>query len=127
LKTPKPDAGPNAGHNPPLVVYPDGGVQWLELPRGLVLGIRENNAYETRVLQMQPGCRLIAYTDGVTEAMNPAKELYSNERLLEWVRSSGQQPPEAIVTGILESVHAHANGSPQSDDITVLVLEFTGE
>ncbi len=115
----------NAGHNPPLVVHPDGAVHWLELPRGLVLGVQENNTYTTRVLQMPPGSRLIAYTDGVTEAINQANELYSNDRLLAQVRLCGRQAPREMVMNILESVHEFADGSPQSDDITVLVIEFT--
>ncbi len=117
----------NAGHNPPIVVEPDGAVRWLEMPPGLVLGIVENSAYETRVLQMRPGCRIVTYTDGVTEAMNGTHELYSDERLFEWVRGAGLQSPRAIVTGILESVHAHAEGTPQSDDITVLAVEYVGD
>ncbi len=117
----------NAGHNPPVVVQPGGDVQWLDLPHGLVLGIMENSPYETRILQMQPGCRLIAYTDGVTEAMNRDDEMFSDERLFDWVRGRGLQSPTAIVTDLLAAVHEYAEGTPQSDDITVLVFEFTGE
>lgn len=117
----------NAGHNPPVLVHPDGTVEWIALPPGMVLGVMENNPYETRIRQMAPGARLIAYTDGVTEAMDERQEQYSDERLFEWVCRNGLQSPKAIVTGILESVHEYASGAPQSDDITVLAIEYSGE
>ncbi len=117
----------NAGHNPPLVLSPDQDPQWLELPPGLVLGGMEDMVFQTRTRMMLPGEKLLAYTDGVTEAMNPAQELYSEQRLVSETRAMAAAGPEDMVNGILQSVHAFAGGAAQSDDITIMALLYTGQ
>ncbi|MFP4035145.1 MAG: SpoIIE family protein phosphatase, partial [Desulfovermiculus sp.] len=112
----------NAGHNPPLVLSPGQDPQWLDLPPGLVLGGMEDMVFQTRTRMMLPGEKLLAYTDGVTEAMNPGRELYSEQRLESEVRGLAAAGPEDMVSGILQSVHAFASGADQSDDITLLAL-----
>ncbi|MFW6325378.1 MAG: SpoIIE family protein phosphatase [Desulfovermiculus sp.] len=117
----------NAGHNPPLVLSPGQDPQWLDLPPGLVLGGMEDMVFQTRTRMMLPGEKLLAYTDGVTEAMNPAQELYSEQRLESEVRGRAAAGPEDMVSGILQSVHAFASGADQSDDITLLALLYKGQ
>lgn len=114
----------SAGHNPPLLTQPGGDTAWLDLPPGLVLGIMPDNVYETRILQMQPGSRIIAYTDGVTEAMNKTQELYSAARLRDCVQKNAPLSPKDMVNGIMKSVHEFADGAVQSDDIAVLAAEY---
>ncbi|MFP4049152.1 MAG: PP2C family protein-serine/threonine phosphatase, partial [Desulfovermiculus sp.] len=117
----------NAGHSPPLVLSPGQDPQWLDLPPGLVLGGMEDMVFQTRTRMMLPGEKLLAYTDGVTEAMNPAQELYSEQRLESEVRGRAAAGPEDMVSGILQSVHAFASGADQSDDITLLALLYKGQ
>ncbi|MFW6143128.1 MAG: PP2C family protein-serine/threonine phosphatase [Desulfovermiculus sp.] len=117
----------NAGHSPPLVLSPGQDPQWLDLPPGLVLGGMEDMVFQTRTRMMLPGEKLLAYTDGVTEAMNPGRELYSEQRLESEVRGLAAAGPEDMVSGILQSVHAFASGADQSDDITLLALLYTGQ
>jgi sigma-B regulation protein RsbU (phosphoserine phosphatase) len=114
----------NAGHEPPVIIGGDGGPEWLPIPKGFVAGGMEESTYETMEMKLQAGDTLLAYTDGVTEAMNVDNELYSNTRLMEVVRSSSSRSAEKLAMEVMESVHGFSSGAPQSDDITVLALTF---
>jgi len=116
----------NAGHNPPLVLRRDGAVDWLALPRGMVLGAFPGSRFRTEALRLEPGDTILAYTDGVTEAMDPEQALYSGERLLETVRPLAGTSPRALVEAVGDSVKAFANGALQSDDVTLLAVRYTG-
>ena len=63
----------NAGHNPPMVVRPENSIIWLET-RGAPVGIFPDWAYEERPTELKRGDLLLAYTDGMIEAANPAAE-----------------------------------------------------
>jgi sigma-B regulation protein RsbU (phosphoserine phosphatase) len=116
----------NAGHNPPLLVRAKGTVDWLPLPEGLVLGVRPQSTYRTVTVSLFPGDAILLYTDGVTEAMNGDRKLYSEERLLDTMRAEAGNPPRKQVEAILHSVRKHAGGAPQSDDVTILALLYRG-
>jgi sigma-B regulation protein RsbU (phosphoserine phosphatase) len=112
----------NAGHNPPLVIQADGQCRFLALPEGLVLGALTESEYRDETVRLESGEMLLAYTDGVTEAMSPAHALYSEARLQEMLTSLGGRDVESTVNAVVASVHAHAAGAPQSDDIAVIAL-----
>ena len=113
----------NAGHNPPLILSADGECSWLTLPDGLVLGVTTEAEYHDDTVQLQRGATIVTYTDGVTEAMNPQRELYSEGRLQETLTRLAGRAVEDTVDAITSSVKAHAAGAPQSDDIAVLALK----
>jgi phosphoserine phosphatase RsbU/P len=81
-------------------------------------------AYRTEKIVLSPGDGLLAYTDGVTEDMNPERTLYSEERLLETTRSAAASSPKELVETVAKSVADYARGEPQSDDITMLALRY---
>lgn len=116
----------NGGHNPPLLLRADGTVAWLPVPPGLVLGGMEDSRYSDATLQLAPGEQLLLYTDGVTEARNPAEDLYSDPRLLQTVQGLGQLPPRELVEAVLASVREFSGTAPQADDITLLALLYRG-
>jgi len=113
----------NAGHNPPLILQPDGQCRYLPLPDGLVLGVMADAEYSDAIVQLGAGDMIVTYTDGVTEAMNNQRALYSEERLQETLTSLAGRNVEETVAGIFASVRAHADGAPPSDDIAVLALQ----
>jgi phosphoserine phosphatase RsbU/P len=114
----------NAGHNPPLILTADGKCSFLTLPDGLVLGVMTDAEYRDDTVRLQPGDMIVTYTDGVTEAMNPKKELYSEGRLQETLtRLAGRCEVKDTVDAIISSVKGHEAGAPQSDDIAVLALK----
>jgi sigma-B regulation protein RsbU (phosphoserine phosphatase) len=112
----------NAGHNPPLILSADGESRFLTLPEGLVLGVMPEAQYSDDRARLAQGDMIVAYTDGVTEAMNPARALYSEARLQRTLATLAGHTVEDTVGEIVASVRTHAAGAPQSDDIAVLAL-----
>lgn len=112
----------NAGHNPPLILGADGESRFLTLPEGLVLGVMPEAEYSDDSVRLGRGDMIVAYTDGVTEAMNPEHALYSEARLQGTLAALAGRSVEDTVGEIIASVRAHAAGAPQSDDIAVLAM-----
>lgn len=116
----------NAGHLPPVLVRAGRDPEWVPLPKGFVLGGLENARYRSRTITLDPGDRLVLYTDGVTEAINPEGLLFSGERLLASVREAAAGSPEELVVGLKNSVQAFVQDNPQTDDITLMGVLFRG-
>ncbi len=116
----------NAGHNEPCVLQPSGKVEMLKGANGLVLGVMGGMPYEQLTLRMQPGDSVYLYTDGVTEAMDAAGGMYSDERLLENLALHTERAPADLVHRILDDVRGFTIGAAQSDDITSLALRYRG-
>ena len=114
----------NAGHNPPVLVAPDGKPSFLPVKSNIAAGLVENFPYEAESIDLAPGTRIVADTDGVAEAENDALALFGEDRLLE---SIGQLEPgmneEAVVDHIYKSVKGFTASHPQSDDITIMSLK----
>ena len=70
---------------------------------------------------------LILYTDGVTEANNPAQEEFTDLRLLAFINQQEEQLASSIVIKIRDAVNNFAAGAEQSDDLTLLVLRYLGD
>lgn len=116
----------NAGHNPPARIAPDGAVSWLALPRGLFLGVMEDAVYRTSTVTLAPGEKIVAFTDGVTEAQNPAQELFGTQRLLSVLSKAASMPPEVLDAAVMQAATEYAEDAEQADDITVLTLLYRG-
>jgi sigma-B regulation protein RsbU (phosphoserine phosphatase) len=114
----------NAGHNLPYLVRKINGVSAVNGARGKPLGIRPTFTYQTESLELAPGDSLFVYTDGITEALNTADELFSDERLEEALRSLTTVSVSEMVSGVMERVRAFAAGAVQADDIAAMALRF---
>lgn len=117
----------NGGHLPPLLCGTHGEVEPLEAPSGKILGVLESARYESRKRTLNKGDLLLLYTDGVTEAMNRQYQLFSEDRLRRGFSCYPKHPVADVVAGIRKEIAAHAQGHPQSDDITMLALRFLGK
>lgn len=115
----------NAGHNPPLLIDSQ-GTRYLVLKAGFVLGPMPDTIYQTERFTLQPGDTLFLYTDGVTEATNSADELYGETRLLNALRSGPKDELAQMIHHIRAEVSRHADGAPQSDDVTMMALRYRG-
>jgi len=116
----------NGGHNSPLVRN-KGKFHYLQQARNhMMLGINEGEAYEAHRLVMQPDDMIFLYTDGVTEAMNEAEAIYSEERLQETLNREPERDVREILAAVRQDVSAYAGGAEQSDDITMLGLKYCG-
>jgi sigma-B regulation protein RsbU (phosphoserine phosphatase) len=109
----------NAGHNYPVIL--DDGVHELVL-NGLPLGIDADYSYEEIGAHMKPGDVLVFFTDGVIEAMNEEGELFGFERLREILTDGTSRRPRTVTRQIVRAVRSFTGGTPQSDDITLVVL-----
>ncbi len=117
----------NGGHNLPFIIRHTSQVVQLEDTAGILLGKIEPFQFGTRKLQLHPGDRVILYTDGVTEAMNERRELYKEERLLQYLGSHTPDVLEKLVRGIIVDLLKYIGRANQSDDITLLSLEYKGK
>lgn len=115
-----------AGHNPPALLRPGSAPEFLPARQDPVAGAMEGVEYATDTLLLAPGEGLLLYTDGVSEAMDPANGLYGEERLLACLERLGGQDARSICAGLDADVHAFAAGAEQSDDITMLALHYQG-
>jgi sigma-B regulation protein RsbU (phosphoserine phosphatase) len=110
----------NAGHNPPLLVRRDGRATRLT-DGGTVLGLFPESRYAQGEVRLAPGDRLICFTDGVTEAANPAGDLFGEERLLRLVAENRTRSASELREIILSAVADFSGGGFQ-DDVTLVAL-----
>ena len=118
----------NAGHNAPVLRKNDGSAEWLPVDNGFVIGGMDGVDYERQTVRLEKGDGLLLYTDGVTEAMNKAKELYGDDRLISLMNGPVMRsaPADCVLDELKISVADFADGAPQSDDITMLFLRYLG-
>jgi sigma-B regulation protein RsbU (phosphoserine phosphatase) len=114
----------NGGHNPPYLRRANGSVEALSGAGGLVLGAMPDVEFPEHQIQLRDGDLLVLYTDGVTEAFNPADEAYGTERLIDEIRAHGAGTAAGLLERICHSVTAFAGAAPQSDDITLIALSW---
>lgn len=115
----------NAGHNPPLLVDAD-GVRYLKVKAGFMLGPMPDTAYETERLTLAAGSTLFLYTDGVTEARNRTEDMYGEQQLLDALQRTAALDPDGMIRSIRAEVMRHADGAPQSDDVTMVAIKYRG-
>jgi sigma-B regulation protein RsbU (phosphoserine phosphatase) len=112
----------NAGHNQPLVVRPGSGEVRARLAAGgPVLGVFESPAFEQGTIDLEPGDVVVAYTDGVTEALDRDGEEFGEERLIETIEAVAGRPAGEIRDAVIERVGAWAAGAAQHDDLTLVI------
>ena len=111
-----------AGHNAPIVIRPDGSADFLPVKRRPPTGVMPEVSYEPQTAQVEPGSKILVYTDGVTEAERANHAQYGNGRLLAYASSCAKHTVEETAKGLLASVDDYVAGAEQSDDITVLAI-----
>jgi phosphoserine phosphatase RsbU/P len=114
----------NAGHNPPLLVRSGGQVECLE-GGGPVLGILPDLAYEEHRCWLQPGEVVVLFSDGVTEATNPAGEEFGEQRLAAVAQQFRHKLAGTILEGLRKAVQDWLGGAPAADDVTLVILRKT--
>jgi len=115
-----------AGHNHPYIIRKDGSVEEVEPPIGLAICLKDDFHYKTGRLVLEPGDMIFLYTDGVNEAVNAAREEFGVERMTACLRGSSGTKPVEVIRDMLREVEKFSGGIDQSDDITMLALQFLG-
>jgi phosphoserine phosphatase RsbU/P len=118
----------NAGHNPPMLFHCAEGkwqLQRLETG-GTVIGLLESFPYEQATLSIDPGDLFVAFTDGISEAMNSHDEEWGEQKLIDTVTRCTRLSPQETISRIMQAADEFVAGARQHDDMTLVVLRATG-
>ena len=116
----------NAGHEYPVIRGQDGVFRVLKDKHGLVLGALPRAKYTDYALYLQPGDAIFVYTDGIPEAGDTAGTFYGMDRMEATLNTLAGRDPRGILEGMRADVAAFAGEAVQSDDLTMLCLEYRG-
>jgi sigma-B regulation protein RsbU (phosphoserine phosphatase) len=115
----------NAGHNPPVVLR---GAEVLRLEAdGPVVGLLPQAQYGQSALVLSPGDILLAYTDGISEAMTMDDEEWGEERMIAAAQAYRGLPAGQMIERMIAAADAFAAGAPQHDDMTLVVVKLGGD
>lgn len=114
----------NAGHNSAVFIRPQQSPQFIFGASGTIAGVFPELNITSESMMLAPGDMLILYTDGITEAFNPKREIFGDERLLKCLDGEPTKTSEQTIAGLLEAVRKYTAGEPQSDDITTIAVRY---
>jgi sigma-B regulation protein RsbU (phosphoserine phosphatase) len=113
----------NAGHLPPYLFRSPGGAGRDQLPTtGIPIGVMAGEHWERKAVQVNPGDLMVLYSDGVTDAENPAGDWFGKERMLAAVETNADQGAAQVHHAILDAVATFVAGGRRTDDLTLVVL-----
>lgn len=113
----------NGGHPPLCVLQTDGQLRLLEGRSGPACGVQEDLPYRLFTTRLEPGETVLGYTDGVTEALDPQGQLYGDPRLYSFLANRQPASTHDTVQALIHDVRQYADGTDQSDDITVIAAK----
>jgi sigma-B regulation protein RsbU (phosphoserine phosphatase) len=96
----------------------------MPIPKGILVGFMEDINYKTARLYLKPGDTLFVYSDGVTEAENRQKVLFSDDKLIKLLATSSGINAQKMVELVENEINAFTEGADQSDDITMLAVRY---
>ena len=112
----------NGGHCPPMVIR---GEETLRLEDGgPVVGLFRPARFTFGTFQVQPGDLLVGFTDGISEAMNAADDEWGEDNLAVFLHAHSADTAHDLIPKIVTAADAFANGHPQHDDMTLIVVRF---
>jgi sigma-B regulation protein RsbU (phosphoserine phosphatase) len=115
----------NGGHNPPIVLR-DGEALRLEAG-GPPVGLFRFSQYVQDEIALEPGDLLVLFTDGVSEAENPAEDEWGEDALIAAAGACTGLPPVEVIARIMRAADDFAAGAPQHDDMTLVVAKVLSE
>ena len=113
----------NAGHNPAIHLKAANGEMKMLKNTGMPLGLFDDQDWQQRKIQLDPGDLVVMYTDGVTDAQNPLYELYGMERFTSTIQANRKRPPAALEKLVVEDIDVFLDGAPQPDDMAMVILK----
>ena len=111
----------SAGHFPPILRTGNNSVTEIQVKKNFPIGVSEYTEYHDTDYVLNSGDRIVLYTDGVTEALDPKGNFFGKNRLKYAIAHGGESPRE-VLGAINQAVAAHSAGVPQSDDLTMVCL-----
>jgi sigma-B regulation protein RsbU (phosphoserine phosphatase) len=114
----------NAGHNPALLQRSDGSIEELDHIHGPAVGVMDQVPYEQTRVTLNPGDRLLLYTDGASETFNGSGELYGGERLLNYCRKASLSlSSRKLLSGLLMDLNLFSGQELSHDDVTLVAVQ----
>jgi serine phosphatase RsbU (regulator of sigma subunit) len=113
----------SAGHNPAYLFRSTTGMTEELIPDAYVLGMFDFASYQSRTFHLDKGDILVVYSDGLTDAENPQKEMFGEERLRQLIQQVAPSGSHAVEQGFLKAIDEFTQGMPQTDDITFVIVE----
>ena len=118
----------NAGHEDPIIVNRE--TRLLPINRIFPVGAVAGTPYQTQAIVMEPQTTIFLYTDGVTEAMTADKKMFGREQIIDEINraiQTGQVAPKALIERMTAAVQAFVGDTEQSDDLTMLAINYLGQ
>ena len=116
----------NAGHCPPLIIPADGNITTLRAG-AMPVGLLDDSKFPAQTTQLQPGDKVLIYSDGVSDAQNADDQFFGVGRIRDIAGRHRTSNAEELHRALVEAVDQFTEGSPQRDDMTLLVLEYRPE
>jgi phosphoserine phosphatase RsbU/P len=116
----------NAGHVPPLIRRRSGKVEGLE-SANFPVGMFAEAEYQSSSAKLEEGEFLVIYTDGVSEAASARGDMLEEEGLRKVLEEFKGQTVQELTEAVREAVRTYTTGAAQSDDITILAIQYKGQ
>lgn len=114
----------NGGHLPPIKIGKEGSESLAST--GFIVGAFPNAKYRNRTLQLEHGDLVVFHTDGLTELTNPRGEEFGVERLTELITDNREASLDTIITLVRDAARSFRRGSDREDDVTLMLVRWTG-
>jgi len=116
----------NAGHEYPVLKQPNGKFELYKDKHGIAIGAFEGVCYKEYEIQLEPGSKLFAYTDGVPEATNAEREFFGIEPMIKALNETPDVAPQVILKVVRTHIDSFVKDAEQFDDLTMLCIEYRG-
>lgn len=111
-----------AGHEPPLILKPDGSVERIPHSPGMSLGLWDLITLDERKVMLEPGSTLILFTDGMTDCRDPKGIAFGLDHIKKTLLRMTKLPAQQVCDKLFNTLMDYQNGSPQDDDVTLVAI-----
>ena len=111
-----------AGHEPPLLLKPDGAVERIPYGPGMSLGLWDAIALDERTIQLEAGSTLLLFTDGMTDCRDPGGVSFGLERVKSKLGELTGMAAQEVCDRLLNTLKEYQSGAPQDDDVTLVAI-----
>jgi phosphoserine phosphatase RsbU/P len=111
-----------AGHEPPLLLNPDGNVERIPYSSGMAIGLWNAITLDERTINLSPGMTLLLFTDGMTDCRDPNGEAFGLERIKQTLCNYTNLTAQQVCDELLDTLRRYQNGAKQDDDVTLVAV-----
>jgi serine phosphatase RsbU (regulator of sigma subunit) len=114
----------DAGHNPAVLITPEGRLEQPSIPKAIAFGVLEEAQFTEGRFTLPRNGILLLFTDGATDARNPAGAIYGDAALEAAIAAAPKETAAGLVAGIIDAVQRFSAGAPPEDDLTLLAIRY---